>query len=640
MTGRVSSFPVWASILLLVAALAAAYANSWSGPFVFDDTASIPENPTIQRLTPLSHVLSPPNGGETVSGRPVLNLSFAINYAVGRLNPRTYHIGNELIHLAAALTLFGIVRRTVRAVAPAFATALLWAVHPLLTEAVTYTVQRAESLMGLFYLLTLYSFIRFAGDARPPGAPAERSRNSRLVFAGCSVLFCLLGMATKEVMVSAPLMVLLYDVTFVAGSFRQAARCHGALHLALFSTWIFLGWLVAGSHDRGGTAGFGAWIPPRYYWVTQGAAVLRYLALAFWPHPLVFDYGFDRYWIHHMKQGVAAALPLFALLAGSGWLFFRGQGRRWLGFLGLFFFAILAPTSVMPGTRQTMAEHRMYLALIPIVVCVVAAARNGCRGRQWIGAGALAMIGAGFIAATARRNQDYQSAVALWGATVRDLPDNPYARSSYGTVLFTAGRPAEAAEQFRSAVRIYPDYAQARADWGTALIVLGRAGEGILQLRTAVQSAPDDPQVHWVAANGMVRLGNRPAAHAEFAAAVRLQPYFPRANLDWGNSLLDDGQSAAASQRLRVAVRQMPDSADAHNSLAITLAQMHREGEAAGEFAEAIRCDPAVPEPHNNLANVLKNLGRIPEARAEYQLALRLKPDYADARKNLARLPP
>jgi len=374
--------------------------------------------------------------------------------------------------------------------------------------------------------------------------------------------------------------------------------------------------------------------------ITQGPAVLSYLKLAVWPHPLVFDYGFDRYWIHHMALGGLAAVAVFTLLGASLWLQLRGRRYRWLGFLGLWFFAILAPTSVMPGTRQTLAEHRLYLALAPLLVLLVVGAWRLGHERKAIGWIALALVSGCFAVLTVRRNRDYQTAVALWGSSVRALPGNPYGHSSYGSVLFAAGRTAEAVDQFRQAVEIYPEYAQALADWGTALIVLGQPQAGIAKLQAAIHTSPDDPQVHWVAANGLVQLGNLSAACTEYAAAVRLQPYFPSAQLAWGNALMDLQDPAAASARLREAVRQAPDSADAHNSLAITLAQLHQRAEAAAEFREAIRCAPQVPEPHNNLANVLKSMGRIPEARAEYQAALRLKPDYTAARENLAQLPP
>ena len=226
--------PCWATFLaggLIVLATVLAYRNSFSGPFIFDDLA-ISQNPTIRELWPIWKPLCPPNHGEPVTGRPLLNLSFAVNYAVSGLNVRGYHVANLAIHVLAALLLFGILRRTflLRSLGNsqiptpiyfALAIALLWAVHPLQTESVTYIVQRAESLVGLFYLLTLYCFIR--------GATWGRGR----YWYAAAVLACLLGMASKEVMVSAPLIVLLYDRAFLAGSLREAWRRRYGFYLAL-----------------------------------------------------------------------------------------------------------------------------------------------------------------------------------------------------------------------------------------------------------------------------------------------------------------------------------------------------------------------------------------------------------------------
>jgi hypothetical protein len=160
----------------IVLAALAAYHNSLEGTFVADDSNSIVKNPTIRQLGRIGEVFSPPRNGETVSGRPLLNLSLAINYAIGGLNVRGYHVTNLAIHIAAALALYGILRRTFllpalrdrfgrAATWLALAGALWWTVHPLQTESVTYIVQRAESLMGLFYLLTLYGVIRGAGSS-------------------------------------------------------------------------------------------------------------------------------------------------------------------------------------------------------------------------------------------------------------------------------------------------------------------------------------------------------------------------------------------------------------------------------------------------------------------------------------------
>jgi len=151
---------------IIAAAALAAYANSFHGPFVFDDFGTIAQNRTIRHLWPIWAPLSPPTEGMPVTGRPIANLSFAINYAFGGLNVWGYHAANLAIHVLAGLTLFGIIRRTLARLGMAGATglacgiALIWTLHPLQTESVTYISQRAESLMGFFYLLTLYLFIR------------------------------------------------------------------------------------------------------------------------------------------------------------------------------------------------------------------------------------------------------------------------------------------------------------------------------------------------------------------------------------------------------------------------------------------------------------------------------------------------
>ena len=218
---------------LVALATAACYLNSFNGPFVFDDVESIVHNPTIHDIG--SAVFPPAAGGATIVGRPILNLSLAVNYVCGGMDVWGYHVFNLAVHVLAVLTLFGIVRRTLMLpsvgerlalAAPylAAAVALLWAVHPLQTELVTYVVQRAESLMGLFYFLTLYCVIRSSASGAARWSLA-------------AVLSCAMGMATKEVMVTVPLIALLYDRTFLAGSFARALQKRWGLYAGMAACW-------------------------------------------------------------------------------------------------------------------------------------------------------------------------------------------------------------------------------------------------------------------------------------------------------------------------------------------------------------------------------------------------------------------
>ena len=229
--------------VLLVAGVYAFY-NSFQGPFVLDDLHSILFNQQIRSLWPPWNALSPPKNC-AVAGRPVVNLSLAVNYALGELSVSGYHVFNLVFHMLGALVLFGVVRRTLsraempenfrrRPVGLALAVALIWMVHPLQTESVTYTIQRTELMMGLFFLLTLYCFIRslYATHVR--------------AWQVAAVIACALGMGSKEVMVSCPLVVLLYDRVFVSSSFREILRRRGTFYAGLAATWLILVALVTG----------------------------------------------------------------------------------------------------------------------------------------------------------------------------------------------------------------------------------------------------------------------------------------------------------------------------------------------------------------------------------------------------------
>jgi hypothetical protein len=180
--------------LLIAAITAAAFAGSAGGPFVFDDIPELVQNSDIRSLAGCLDTLS--RSSDTgLAGRPAACVSFALNYALGGLNVRGFHLLNILIHVLAALTLFGVLRRTIERSHSAFSAtsdslalciAVLWAVHPLQTESVTYVIQRIESFAVLWYLLTLYC--------------VARASNGEWTAAWkvCAVVCCAMGMLTKS----------------------------------------------------------------------------------------------------------------------------------------------------------------------------------------------------------------------------------------------------------------------------------------------------------------------------------------------------------------------------------------------------------------------------------------------------------
>lgn len=662
--------------LLLVLAVAGAYADGLRGPFVFDDPSSIANNPSIRHLWPLTAVLFPPGAGQTVSGRPILNLSLALNYAFGGLNPWGYHLLNVAIHAAACLALFGVLRRTLPRFAGrdangvALAAALLWGVHPLQTESVTYAVQRAESLMGLFYLLTLYGFIRGAQTGSGGGANGRPLGGRAWPWFALSWIACLLGVGTKEVIVSAPVMVFLYDRTFVAGSFREAWRRRRGPHLALASTWLALAALVASAHGRGGTAGFSTWMPARLYWLMEPPALIKYLGLAAWPHPLVFDYGLERRWVLHPAALVPYAAALALLAAGTAWALWR---NRPLGYLGTWYFAILAPTSLVPGTRQSVADHRVYLALVPLALLAAYGGFRLCRDRRRVYAAAVAAAALAFGILTWRRNQVYADELTLWRATAGQAPDNYHAWDALGTALGARNRLEAAAAAYRRAIEVFPGDGEARSNLAWIWLLEGRSADAVAGARQALRDDPEDPAAVLMAANVLARSGHLAEAAPRFADAVRLDPDNAQAEIDWGNALLLAGDPAGAAPHFAQAARLHPDSArtwnnlgsaldesgrtrdavapyeeavrldpnlfEAHYNLGLACLKLGRASEAARQFGEAARCDPASAGAHFNWGQALSRLGRTADARRQFEAVLRLHPGDASASHALAALP-
>jgi tetratricopeptide (TPR) repeat protein len=573
---------------VIAAAVVAVYARTVHAPFVFDDIGSIADNPTIRHI---STAFSPP-ADQTVSGRPVLNLSFAVNYAAGGLGVEGYHAVNILVHALAALVLFGLVRRTLRLVsaprpaAAAFAASVLWAVHPLATESVSYVVQRAESLMGLLFLLTLYGIVRGAEAA----APAAR----RWWYAA-SAAACFLGMGTKEVMAAAPLVALLYDRTFLAGSFREALRRRSGLYGLLASCWVLLCGLVASAHGRGGSAGLGSGIAPLAYFLTQMPAILHYLRLAAWPSPLVFDYGVS---LATPSVAVPSLAVVAVLGAATAWALSR---RPAAGFLGAAFFLILAPSSsFVPVATETMAEHRMYL---PLAVLAAGASALLFRVRGRIPYGVAAVAALALACASIDRNGAYGSVTGLWRATVAANPLNERAHSNLGDALEGEGRLDEALAQREEAVSLAPRSAKMHDNLGKTLAMFP---------------------------------SRMPEAIAEFEEALRLDPKLAEAESNLGSALTAAGRTGEAVVRLEDAVKLRPGFAPAHNNLGLAFAKLPgRSAEAAGEYREAIRINPEYAAAHNNLGTLLASEpGNMPLAEDEFAEAARLEPGYAAAHFN------
>lgn len=425
------------------------YSNSFQGPFIFDDLNSIRDNKTIQDLQ--GSLLETPQHGETTSGRPFLNFTFAINFFLGRESVWGYHLVNLLIHIFMSVTMFHFLHHLLKegsfaqvskekALGVAFWAALLWSLHPLQTSSVTYLSQRAESLGSLFYLLCLFTFIQ-----------GERVGS---LFLGrfLSVLFCFLGVATKEMVFTAPFVILMYDYLFISKSLKKVFYGKCWYYGGLWSALLF--YLVYGSFDRGETTGFGGSMASIDYFVTQVWAVTHYFRLLFWPHPLVFDYGT----ILILSPGkLSLAVGVLGVMTWLCIFVSRDQPKAlfWLAFS---FFILIPSSSFFPIETQTIAEHRFYFAsFVWILLGVIYLNRYLKQKTIWIYT-VLAFV---FSALTFHRNKDYASSLKIWERTALDFPLNDRANHNYAVHLASEGRNQEAETYYLKTIEMSPFHSQA-----------------------------------------------------------------------------------------------------------------------------------------------------------------------------------
>ena len=447
--------------------------------------------------------------------------------------------------------------------------------------------------MGLFFLLTLYCTIR--GVSSPQPRPWYIA----------AIIACWLGMGSKEVMVSAPLLVLIYDRIFVSESFAEIFRRRWALYLGLAAAWLVLAMVLVASPVEEQAVMVSDLTPLRYA-VTQFGVVVHYLRLSVWPWPLVLDYGWP------LTESVASAVPsaiiVLVLVFGTALALYR---QSWLGFWGAWFFLILAPTSSVYPIADVAFEHRMYLPLAGVVAIVVIGGHEvlGFLLRRlaapdalqrWLEFGVAGVAVVALTSVTARRNEDYRSDFGMWSDNMAKRPDNPRPHLNLGNVLDRQGKSPEAMSQFLEALRLKPDYAEAHNNLGAALLEKGQLNEAI----------------------------------AHFSEAVRIRPRYESAHNNIGAAFVRQGRLDEAIAHLSEAVRLDPNYAGAHFNLGYALAARGKIDDAIAHYSTALRINPDYAQAHNALGNALVHQGQLEEAIAHYSAALRINSNYTEARNN------
>jgi hypothetical protein len=495
---------------------AIAYLNALGNPFVYDDLVTVVGNRS----------LADPHVREVMRAalfRPVVNASYALDRTLWGLAPFGFHLTNLALHVVNVMLLFGVARIAVadwqardpeqRATwstnAVAFAVAALFAVHPMMTEAVGYVSGRSELLVATFFLLGMIAF----------RTAIVRGGAAWIAFGGLAMA---LGAGAKETGMMLPFVLLAYDRLLIGGAADAARRRVWRIHAPLVGVVLVLGIARLVTFFQAEPS---APIRPAEYLASQPGVVWRYLGLMVAP--------VSQSIAHSVPEitslfSVRVVVPTFALGALAG-LAFRIRRQVPLAVVGLaWFFLLLAPSSLVP-LNEPMAEHRVYLASAGCFLVV--GAGFGSVFRLASPRRALALVGLAIVivtlgASTVARNRVWADQLTLWGDAVHKAPDSWRAQFSFANALGAAGRCDEAIAIFEEAARLSPpgERGQILMNLGTCHGLRGRLAEAARAYARAVAVKPRylPPHVNL----GLVRLqeGDRDAAHREFLQAVNGDP--------------------------------------------------------------------------------------------------------------------
>jgi tetratricopeptide (TPR) repeat protein len=626
-----------AALLVVAAATALVYSNSFDATFHFDDYRSIVQDPSLRDLG----AFWPPAGSRWL-GR----LSFALNHRLGGLDPFGYHLANVLVHLANGLLVTWLAAITLRTPAlrraemdPALrrflplAAGLLFAVHPLQTQAVTYVVQRFTSLATFFYLLALvlHAQARLALEEERP----LRLRAAVLYL--LSVMAAAAAMETKQIAFTLPLVAAGYELLLFGASRRLLLLAP----LGATALLVPLGMLPTGATltdvlaEPGRLTAEAPDISRSVYLLTQLRVVATYLRMLVLPvgQSLDHDVPLSR---SLAEPAVLAGLGVHLALAASAVLLLRqarrtSRGEGILVFLGIaWFYATLSVESSVIPIRDVMAEHRVYLpsagaalALGTALLWVVGRVRSGLSPAARVAAALLVTAGP-LGAATWARNLAWKDELALWSDVVSKSPGKARPHSDLGDALTALGRSDDATREYLEAIRLDPGYAKAHANLANILQAKGLLDDALHEYLEAIRLEPELAEAHKNLGNVYFTRGRIDDAIREQAEAVRLAPWMAEAHNDLGVAWTAKGRPEVALAHYREAIRLDPSMRVARLNLGVACAAAGRLDEALLALQEAVRLDPLDPRPHRALGDVFRARGLHEDAVREWGDAIRL----------------
>jgi protein O-mannosyl-transferase len=550
------------------------------------------------------------------------------------LNPGGHHLTNVLLQATAAILLFLVLRRMTGFLWRSAFVAAVFAIHPLRVESVAWVAERKDVLSGVFFMLTLGAYVRYA---RQPWSPARY---------GLVALLFALGLMSKPMLVTLPCVLLLLDYwplnrwradaaaqpVFQMGGRRIPRRVIleklpllGLVAASCVAT-LFAQTEIVRSFDQ-------ISLPLRV-----GNALISYvtyLEQMFWPSGLAVLYPFPANG-GSLWEKILAVVFLVSISAG---VFGLRKTRPYLLVGWLWYLVMLTPViGIVQVGSQARADRYTYLPQIGLYVLLtwaVAELSIGWRYRRVLLGGGSAVILAALIFCARAQTAYWRDSESLWTHALACTSDNTFAHNNLGLALFEKGGVDEAIAQYRVALQINPDSAQAHYNLGLALLQNGNVDEAIAHFQRSLEINPNSAEAHNNLGHALFEKGSLDEAIAQFQGALQINPDYAEAHNNLGNALFQKGNVDEAIEHYQKALQINPDYADAHYNFGLALLEKGSVDDAIAQFQKALQINPDFMEAHYNLGNALLQKGNVDEAIVHYQKALVTNPNFARAHNNL-----
>ena len=584
----------------------------------YDDDLYVYKNPIVTGgLNPHEIVWVSTHDNGLGEWFPLTDISHMLDWQFYGLNAGGHHLTNVLLHTATAMLLFLVLRKLTGAFWRAAFVAAVFAVHPLRVESVAWVVERKDVLSGLFFMLTLWAWARYAQkrsrdmNLKPDTESASRAINPRrwTLDYFLALIFFALGLLSKAMLVTLPFILLLLDywplnrLSFSApGARRRRFQVWAGLILEkvpflLLSAAACVATILTQKHTFLAIQGI------TLSWRAENAllAYTDYLKHMIYPVGLALIYPNPGTNLPLGNVGLSA-LILFGVSIGV----IVGQRKHpyllvgWLWYLGM----LVPVIDIMQAGDQARADRYTYLPQIGLYVLItwgVVELCNSWRYRRIVMGFAAAVILAGLLVGAYVQTGYWKDSVSLWKHTLACTPDCFLARNNLGLALADQGKLDEAIQQYDQALQLNPTSAYAHNNKGNVLLKHGKLPEAIQQ----------------------------------FEWALQLNPNYPEPCYNMGIALADEGKLDEAIRYYEKALQIKPDYADAHHNLGVILADQGKLEEAIQQYEQVLQISPDDAEAHYNLGGVMVKQGKLKEAIQYYEQSLQLNPDYAEAHLNL-----